>query len=73
MIPAQHKRMKNFLQELFTTLFYIASISWIVFSLAELLFTGFVSNYFNVHWLLLGALVSGGLSIFLGNNAVLKI
>lgn len=62
--------MMGIVQELFMTLFYVTSISWILFSMIELVLTGFVSNYFNVHWLLLGAMVFGGLSIFLRNNVI---
>jgi hypothetical protein len=50
--------------ELTRTLFHVFALSWGVFSLLEFFMTGFVSNYFNVHWLLIVAVVLGVCLLF---------
>tara|TARA_Y100000031_G_C8113545_1_gene334692 strand:+ start:152 stop:487 length:336 start_codon:yes stop_codon:yes gene_type:complete len=37
--------------------FYVSTISYLVFLLADLIKPGFVSNYMSVHWFLLAAIV----------------
>lgn len=51
---------KNGVVSVFHTLFHMLFTSWIVFFVIELKYKGFVSNYFNVHLLLI---MSGVLAI----------
>ena len=54
---------KNIIKELADTLFHILSTSWIIFGVLELIYTGFTSNYFNVHWFLMGAIGTGMMKV----------
>lgn len=56
-------------RSLLNTVFYVTSLSWIIFSLLEWRFTGLVSNFFSVHIFLLLALISVILSGFLKDSS----
>jgi len=51
------ERFQVIIFEILSTVFRILAVSWFIFSFLEFYWTGFVSNYFNVHLLLISAIL----------------
>jgi len=63
------KPRQYLLRKFLKTLFFLFSTSWIIFSFFEILWTGFVSNFFNVHIFLLLAISMGIALTFVDENS----